>query len=149
MKTLVSFLLISALVVAVASPARAEEEPKGEESEDFLSSHDLGAFPYDTDATWQALTALFAAANDVIPASSGCGRFSEKPEDTVKDMLAAQLAYLYRGGDYEIRGNCHQHGRCAVAIDRNAGESVSIFVISFEIAEGKANMPTLKCWMMP
>jgi len=99
MKTLASFLAISALVAAVVSTVQAEEEPATETHSDIarrlLGIPDLGEAKlneHDYDATRQALGALLAVSNAVISTSSSCS-YSRETEHTVKDLLALDVPW--------------------------------------------------------
>ncbi|MCL2076703.1 MAG: hypothetical protein FWH15_09785 [Betaproteobacteria bacterium] len=156
MKTLASFLAISALVVAAVSTVQAEGEPTLETLFDI--SHRLLGIPvlegeklneHDYDATRQALSALLAVSNAMIPASSSCySVFYEGKEYTVKDMLLLDLALMSPGGNYMLQGNC-QSGQCAVYFNRQAGEAVSTTIITFDLVQGEASVPTLQCLVIP
>jgi hypothetical protein len=126
-----SFWAASALIVAAVGPVQAKEGD-----------------PIDPAATAQALGALLAASNAVIPASSSCqGHYGQTGKATVKDLLAVQLAYLYSGNNV-IQGNC-QSRQCTVTITHAAGEDVSSATITFDKVRGKARISTLQCLMTP
>jgi hypothetical protein len=105
---------------------------------------------HDSHATTEALRALFAMSNAVIPASSTCqAQYGQTGKATVKDLMAVQLAYMYPGGQYVIQGNCHA-GQCAVAIYRRGREEdVSSAHIVFNTVRGKARISSLECVTTP
>ncbi|MFY3386245.1 hypothetical protein [Paracidovorax sp. MALMAid1276] len=99
-------------------------------------------------STQKALRALFAAANDSIPAASSChGNFGPSGQAKVKDLLAMRMAYLYAGVNV-IEGGC-SITQCAVSIKHAAGEDVASAVISFNISAGKARASSLQCVITP
>ncbi|MFN4119564.1 hypothetical protein [Acidovorax sp.] len=99
-------------------------------------------------ATQQALRALFAAANDAIPAASSChANFGQSGRAKVKDLLAMRMAYLY-AGDNVIKGNCNK-AQCTLSINHAAGEDVASAAISFSVIAGKARASSLQCVITP
>jgi hypothetical protein len=105
---------------------------------------------HDSHATTEALRALFAMSNAVIPASSTCqGHYRQTGKATVKDLLAVRLADMYLGGQYVIQGNCHA-GQCAVVINRRGREEdVSSTLIAFNTVRSKARISSLECVTSP
>ena len=109
---------------------------------------DAKSAPVDPIASSKALGALLAASNTLIPESSSCqGNYGQSGKAAVKDLLAIQLAYLYSGKN-AIQGNCTSK-RCTVTITHASGEDVSSAIIMFDLAHGKASIPTLQCVITP
>jgi hypothetical protein len=160
MKTLrcPSFWAISALVIAMAGPVQAKEvpAPTGPEAPyqtagrllGFSMDGKKGMDAPDPRATTEALRALFAMSNAVIPASSTCqAPYGQTGKATVKDLLAARLANQHAGKNV-IQGNCHA-GQCAVAILHDNGEDLSSAHIVFNTVRGKARISSLECETSP
>jgi|CXWL01.1.fsa_nt_gi hypothetical protein len=104
--------------------------------------------PIDPQASSKALGLLLAASNSLIPESSSCqGNYGQTGKATVKDLLAIQLAYLYAGKNV-IQGNCSSK-QCAVTITHASGDDVSSAIITFNLKQGKASIPTLQCVITP
>ncbi|CAD5370203.1 conserved exported hypothetical protein [Rubrivivax sp. A210] len=102
----------------------------------------------DPAATRQALRALLASAQDGIPRGSGCdGDYGQRGRARVKDLLAVQLAYLYRG-DNVITGGCAGNA-CELTIRHAAGEDVASATLRFEQRQGRARVGTLRCVITP
>jgi hypothetical protein len=107
--------------------------------------------PPDPDATREALVALFAAASEPIsPGSSCAGDYLTGPDPTVGDLLAMQMAYLYKG-DNVVAGACDGAGeaQCTVSVRHSAGESHFSATIRFRAREGMAMPDTLDCLITP
>jgi len=101
--------------------------------------------PIETNA---ALSALFTITNEVIPESSSCqGNYGQQGKAKVSDLLAIQLAYLYKGKNI-IQGNC-TNNQCTVSITHSSGEDVSSAIIKFKLVRGKASVGTLECVITP
>lgn len=114
----------------------------------LLGASALAADPPDPDKTTEALRALFAAANDTIPAKTSCdGIYGQKGPAKVRDLLAMQMAYLHNG-DNVVGGEC-KDGRCEVFIKHSAGESVASAQIRFAVNKGKASARSLECIITP
>lgn len=113
------------------------------------ASHVLAADqPADPIATREALVALLASSDAVIPKTSSCqGDYGQRGRVRVKHLLAMQLAYLY-AGENVIVGHCAASS-CKVTINHAAGEDVSSAIIEFRLKGGKADSATLHCVMTP
>ncbi|MFC4161369.1 hypothetical protein [Chitinimonas lacunae] len=106
------------------------------------------ADPPDPDKSVEALRHLLAAANETVPAKSGCeGLYGQKGPAKVKDLLAMQLGYLYRG-DNTVAGLC-KADQCEVQIKHSAGESVASAQIRFRLGKGKLETRSLQCMITP
>jgi hypothetical protein len=105
----------------------------------------------DPDSTRQALVALFAAAAEpIIPGSSCAGDYLTGPQPTIGDLLAMQIAYLYKG-DNVVDGACDGAGelQCSVSVRHSAGESQASATIRFRARDGMAMPDTLDCIITP
>lgn len=112
-------------------------------------AHSAPSSAADPVATQKALSALFAAANDAIPAASSChGDYGQPGRAKVKDFLAMRMAYLYAGANV-IEGSCDNKAQCTVSIQHAAGEDVASATISFNVSAGKARASSLHCVITP
>jgi hypothetical protein len=103
------------------------------------------------DRTLPVLKALLDSSDQLIPAGSSCdGKYGNQGPARISDLLATQLAYLYRGKNV-IKGACRGSGdpRCSVTISHAFGEDVSSAVLSFNLKDGKVQVETLSCILTP
>lgn len=106
----------------------------------------------DPTETQIVLRALLSASNEVIPAGSSCkGNYGQLGQARLKDLLSAQLAYLYQGdnkiiGKRQIKGDSKH---CVLNITHVAGEDVYSAEIRFTTRKGKVIMNTLHCLITP
>lgn len=102
----------------------------------------------------RAMTALLAASDEVIPASSSChGLFGGESPARVKDLLAMELATLSRGRNV-VTGHCDpadagDGAQCAISITHDFGEDVSSADIRFRTQAGRADAQSLACVLTP
>ena len=102
----------------------------------------------------RAMTALLAASDEVIPASSSChGLFGGESPARVKDLLAMELATLSRGRNV-MTGHCDpaeagDGAQCAISITHDFGEDVSSADIRFRTQAGRADAQSLACVLTP
>jgi hypothetical protein len=100
------------------------------------------------DNTVKALNALLAASNDRIVRSSTCfGAYGQDGAPTIRDLLAVQLAYLYRG-ENAIVGSCVE-SKCQISITHAFGEDVSSATITFNQKRQRAIANSLNCIITP
>jgi len=151
-----AFWVICALAISAAGPVQAKDPIKPEmpyetairllgipiQEKENLNDHDPAA-------TAEALRALLAVANDPIPVTSSCqGHYAHTKKPTIKDLLAPHLSHMYPGGGNVIQGNC-ESGQCVVFIVQERGEFLSTAIIVFNMAQGKASVPSLQCMITP
>lgn len=103
------------------------------------------------DRTLPVLKALLQSSDQLIPAGSSCdGKYGNQGPTRVRDLLAMELAYLYRGKNV-IKGECRGSGvrQCSLTISHTFGEDVSSAVLSFKLKDGKVQVETLSCILTP
>ena len=121
-----------------------------------LCSQPVAAKPTKIDraASQRAMTALLAASDEVIPASSSChGLFGGESPARVKDLLAMELTTLSRGRNV-VTGHCDpadagDGAQCAILITHDFGEDVSSADIRFRTQAGRADAQSLACVLTP
>ncbi|RUS66543.1 hypothetical protein CUZ56_01823 [Saezia sanguinis] len=128
MHTLLAALLLTATVTQ-AQPAASETQP-------------------DPLQTEPALNILLRHTDMVIPPASSCyGHYADVSQPTLGNLLATQLAYLYKG-DNIIAGACLQE-KCRIHITHAAGEDLFSTTIYFAVEQGTINPASLHCLMTP
>ena len=102
----------------------------------------------DPRGTAVALRLLLSASNESIPQGSTCfGAYGQSGEPRVRDLLAVELASLYKGVNV-ISGSCTPVA-CSLAITHRAGEDVSSALINFRYRNSQLVIGSMACRITP